>query len=346
MIPKLAATLVVAIVAQLVRGEQPATNPAPAATARPGWVIFDPTKDGFAYRYGPSFIVDGDGTIHAWFAAPGGKGDDGKSQWDWIRYRTSADGGHVWSKEVVTLKATPGSRDRQSVCDPGAIFFGGWYYLGVTAVEDPKGHDNEVFVARSRTPTGPFGKWNGTGWGGPPAPLLPFRSPADAWGLGEPSFVKVGDTLYVYYTEATHDGRGRKVDRTRVATAPATADDWPAHLTQRGVAFDRVQGEDSADVKYDDVARRFVAVTTADRMFPAAHVNVRASADGLTFGPPARVDGPVLSRCHNVGLSGTPDGHLLPDGKNFIAYAYGDGTRPDPSWAFWYTYLNPIDFQR
>ncbi len=53
-----------------------------------------------------------------------------------------------------------------------------------------------------------------------------------------------------------------------------------------------------------------------------------------------------MTRCHNVGLSGTPIGHLLGDGKNFIAYAYGDGTRPDPSWGFWYTHLNPIDIHR
>ncbi len=33
-----------------------------------GWDIYD----GGGYRYGPSIMVDDDGTIHAWFAAPGG----------------------------------------------------------------------------------------------------------------------------------------------------------------------------------------------------------------------------------------------------------------------------------
>jgi hypothetical protein len=323
-----------------------AVDTAPTVTARAGWVIFDPTKDGFAYRYGPSIIVNPDGEIDAWFASPGGNGSDGAHQWDWIRHRSSNDGGHKWSPETVVLKATPGSRDRQSVCDPGVILINGWYYLGVTAVEDPKGLCNEVFVARSKSPTGPFEKWNGSTWGGAPAPIFPFRAPPDVWGLGEPSFVLVDKTLFIYYTESSHDEKHHPINRTRVATAPGDSPDWPARITDRGIAFDRVKGEDSADVKYDDIGRRFMAVTTADRMGPAAHVNVRWSTDGITFGDPAKVDGPVKTRCHNVGLSGTASGHLLPDGKNFIAYAYGDGTRPDPSWAFWYTYLNPIDIHR
>jgi hypothetical protein len=318
----------------------------PKVVARAGWVIFDPTRDGFAYRYGPSFIVSPDGKIDAWFASPGGKGDDGKDQWDWIRHRSSADGGHTWSPETVVLKATPKSRDRQSVCDPGVIHLGRWFYLGVTAVEDPDGKCNEVFVARSKSATGPFEKWNGTGWGGAPSPVLPFRSPADAWGLGEPSFVRVGKTLFIYYTEASRDDHGHAIDRTRVATAPADAEDWPAHVTQRGVAFDRLGGEDSADVKYDESGKQFIAVTTADRMFPAAHVNVRWSSDGITFGQAVKIEGPIKTRCHNIGISGTDEGHLLRDGKNFIAYAYGDGSRPDPSWAFWFTYLNPIEIKR
>jgi predicted GH43/DUF377 family glycosyl hydrolase len=328
----------------LIAPAPPAAVPRVVATT--GRVIFDPNKEGFAYRYGPSIIVNPGGIIDAWFASPGGNGDDGNHQWDWIRHRSSADGGHAWSAETVVLKATAGSRDRQSVCDPGVIKLGDYYYLGVTAVEDPKGMCNEVFVARSKSPTGPFEKWNGKAWGGSPQPLLTFRAPADAWGLGEPSFVRVGKTLFIYYTEITHDDHGKKFERTRVATAPADADDWPAHVADRGVAFDRAKGEDSADIKFDEIGRRFMSVTTADRMGPEAHVNIRWSDDGLAFGDPTKLEGPVMTRCHNAGVSGTPDGHLLADDKNFIAYAYGDGSRPDPSWAFWYTYLNPIRIER
>ena len=287
-----------------------------------------------------------DGKIDAWFASPGGDGSDGKHQWDWIRHKSSADGGHTWSAEEVALKPTAGSRDRQSVCDPGVIKIGDWYYLGVTAVEDPKGNCNEVFIARSKSAAGPFEKWDGKGWTGSATPIFSFRAPADAWGLGEPSFVRVDQTLFIYYSESSHDDHGHKINRTRVATAPANVQEWPSHLTDRGTAFDRPDGEDSADVKFDQTSNRFIAVTTAERFSPKAHINVRWSDDGLTFGKPIKVDGPTMTRCHNVGISGTPDGHLLADDKNFIAYAYADGSRPGVSWAFWHTYLNPIKIAR
>jgi predicted GH43/DUF377 family glycosyl hydrolase len=300
------------VVSLLLCSTAHAADPDPRITARDGWVIFDPTKDGFAYRYGPSIIVNPDGKIDAWFASPGGKGVDNSDQWDWIRHRSSTDGGHTWSAEKVVLKPTPGSRDQQSDCDPGVIRINDWYYLGFTAVEDPKGMCNEVFIARSHSPTGPFDKWDGSKWGGSPQPILPFRKPTDVWGLGEPSFVLLDKTLFIYYTQNTRDQHGHKLERTRVATAPGDADDWPAHITQKRIAFERVKGEDSADVKYDEISKRFLAVTTADRMSPEAHVNARWSSDGFTFGEPTKVEGPVMTRCHNIGIAVRLEGICCP----------------------------------
>lgn len=92
---------------------------APASIiAADGWVIFDPAKDGQAYRYGPSMMINPNGSIDAWFASPGGKANDGSDQWDWIRHKHTVDGGKTWGAETVVLKATGGSRDQQSVCDP------------------------------------------------------------------------------------------------------------------------------------------------------------------------------------------------------------------------------------
>ena len=284
-------------------------------------------------------------SIDAWFASPGGEGEDHSHQWDWIRHRSSNDGGHTWSKETVVLKPTAGSRDRQSVCDPGLIKLGEFYYLGVTAVEDAKGMDNEVFVARSKFVTGPFEKWNGKQWGGSPQPILPFRDPKDVWGRGEPSFVRKDDTLFIYFTETSRAPDGKKTSCTRVATAPAEDPDWPAKLTVADACFKREDGEDSADVKLDLASGRFLAVTTSHRMFPGSYINVRWSDDGKIFGNPAKLTGPVMTRCHNIGISGNALGQIDRRMKNFISYAYGDGTRPAPSWAYWHTYLNPITFE-
>jgi len=312
--------------------------------AQPGWVIFD-AKQGGAYHYGPSLIINPDGSIDAWFASPGGPGPGGQNQWDWIRYRHSADAGRTWTPDEVVLKPTEGSRDCQSVCDPGAIKMGAWYYLGVTAVEDPKGNDNEVFVCRGAKPDGPFEKWNGTGWGGSPQPILPFRSPPDVWGLGEPSFVAKGATLFIYYTRNDRDEKGKPRSVTLVATAPANDPNWPARVVPMGKAFDREEAEDSADVKFDDTYGLFVAVSSAMRLTPRSHLNYRWSKDGIHFSGPGRITGPLMTFAHNMGISGTPDGHIDHAKKNFIAYAYSTGERPGVSWAYWSTYLNPITFK-
>jgi hypothetical protein len=321
----------------------------PAATNQPtvqikaseGWVIFDPTKDGQAYRYGPSIIINPDGSLDAWFASPGGRGPDGIGQWDWIRHKHSVGGGRSWGPETVVLKPTEKSKDRMSVCDPGVVRFGGWYYLGVTAVDNPPGQRNEVFVARSKAPTGPFEKWNGAGWGGAPEPIVRFTTPAEAWGAGEPSFVVKDKTLFVYYTWwVTENPDGPLLNQTRVAVAPADDPLWPGKLNYQGVAFDRVAGEDSSDVKYIDAFKTFVAVSSAQRMSAEAHVVYRTSTDGLHFSAPARVAGSLKPWCHNVGISGTPEGHLDLAQPNFLAYAFS--REPKVNWAFWYTEMHSI----
>jgi hypothetical protein len=337
------ATLLAALISTLLFPLHADSTPPFAIQAAPGWVIFDAKKGG-AYHYGPSLIINPDHSIDAWFASPGGRGPDGQHQWDWIRYRHSADGGRTWTPDEVVLKPTAGSRDRQSVCDPGAIRIGAWYYLGVTAVEDPKGHCNEVFVARAPKPDGPFEKWNGTTWGGSPQPILPFRSPPDVWGLGEPSFVVKGDTLFIYYTRTDRDPHGDVGSITMVATAPAHDPDWPAHVTPIGKAFDRQRAEDSADVKFDDTYNLYVAVSSAMRLTSSSYLNYRWSTDGIHFSDPSRITGALMSRAHNMGISGTPDGHIDHAETNFIAYAYSTGERPGVSWAYWSTYLNPIRF--
>ncbi len=308
--------------------------------AEPGWDTFAPSREQGGYRYGPSIVINPDGSIEMWCSSPGGKGSDGVHQWDWIRYRRSQDGGKTWTPEQIVLKPTEHTRDRLSVCDPGVVRFGGYYYLGVTSVEDPGGKQNEIFVARSKSPTGPFEKWNGSGWGGKPMPMIEFRSPEGVWGVGEPSFVVLGEKVFIYYTCHSRDEAGKTITPTLVATAPAGDPDWPGKLTLHGPAFARVGGEGSADVKYVDAAGRFLAVSVAGKFSPAAHIIYRQSSDGLHFGEPVRLDGAVMPRCHNVGLSGTAQGHLDLGAANLIAYAYSKEAKS--RWGQWHQHLNPL----
>lgn len=115
----------------------------------------------WGYRYGPSIMVHGD-ICEAWFASPG----DGYEA-DWFTYRHSEDGGRTWSEERVVMTPVPNSMDWFSVCDPAVFKYGKYYYIGYTSTVFANGGGvcNNGFVARSTSPTGPFERWCGNGWG-------------------------------------------------------------------------------------------------------------------------------------------------------------------------------------
>lgn len=298
-----------------------------------GWDIYT----GAGYRYGPSIIQNSDGSLDMWTCGPGGG-----SAWDYVYYKRSTDGGHTWGTEAPAIAPTPGSRDTFSTCDPGVIKLGSYYYLGYTSTEDSAGNVNQLYVARSLTPGSGYVKWNGTGWGGNPQPIVTYTGPSSGYGVGEPSLVEKDGTLFVYYTYL--DGTG--LSQTRLATASATNANWPGALTQRGVAIQREQGgnagfdlvEDSSDVKYVDSLGKFVAVAESNRLRNDSYTVAYESTDGLTFVPSVFTNIDKQNYSHNVGISGTPNGHLDTTKPNFVAFAYG------PNWAAWHLHLSPISF--
>ncbi|MBR6552674.1 MAG: exo-alpha-sialidase, partial [Clostridia bacterium] len=75
-------------------------------------------KQNYVYRYGPSLIRNADGSIDAFFSAPGIF-----DEWDYIFYRHSPDGGKTWTTEKSVLAPTPDSADFYSCCDPGVVKF-------------------------------------------------------------------------------------------------------------------------------------------------------------------------------------------------------------------------------
>ncbi|MBE6726520.1 MAG: exo-alpha-sialidase [Ruminococcaceae bacterium] len=303
----------------------------------------------WGYRYGPSIMQYGDGRIDAWFASPGAGGVEA----DWFTYRHSDDGGVSWTDEKVVLCPTPDSMDFYSVCDPAVIFIDGWYYMGYTSTifSHAGGVCNNAFVARSRKPDGPWEKWTGSGWGetretadengnpltlrwqGDPAPIVYYDEPWENWGAGEPSFVRVGDTLYLYYTWTSKDKDGVGFSQTRVATADLTAGErWPATLTDRGVAIRRPNGTcDSSDVVYVDGADKFLILCTDRRFTENSCLAVYESDDGLRFTRSCEVRAHVGEKCHNCGIAGGPDRHISLGGETVVGYAYGS------QWGYWGT---------
>ena len=314
-----------------------------------GWDVFSPSTACLPdYRYGPSMILNNDGSIDAWFAAPG----DGYNEFDWITYRHSDDGGLTWSSEKVAISPSPCSPDALSTCDPDVFYYDGYYYLGYTSTINRRGKGicNSVFLGRSVNPDGPYEKWNGSGWGGSPVPIIYFDSIEIGWGCGEPSFVVVDDTIYVYSTKDSYSGVPDRVRVTEVRTADITDPQWPGKLEFRGYAGVRNDtGEDSEyryrdsdswDVAYIEESQKFVAVSTNRRFKQNSCILYYESNDGIFFERVSELNTNVVARCHNCGIMADGSGHIKKDDPMMIGYAYGgsSGSR----WGVWSTRFAPL----
>ena len=295
-----------------------------------GYDIYQlPEDQDWGYRYGVTYLYNDDGSVDAYFACVGTI----SGEWDWISYRHSPDGGKTWTPEKIVLTPTRGSMDHFSNCDPGVVYFNGYYYLGYTSTLNETGACNNVFVARSKSPDGPFEKWNGSGWGGyEPRPIFYYNESYHTFGMGEPSFVELNGTLYIYYTNAAPSG-----EYTMVATADATDENWPATIRHHGVATKK--STDSLDVKYVEEWGKFIGIATGSRMGPASWLAVYESNDGLDFTLVDAVREGTLTHLHNAGISSRPNGHirLSEDADKLrVIYAHGEG------WGTWNTRVQSI----
>ncbi len=316
-------------------GDFPRSAPVPVGSAKlyvqmqaedAGRDIFRPCKNNPGYRYGPSMILNKDGSLDVWFAA-NGPGDIT----DLVSYARFFDGGKKRTRERIALSPTPQSEDQNWTCDPGVIKIGDYYYIGYTSTQDDRGIGNNVYVGRSKTPEGPFQKWDGKGWGIEPAPLVKYTGDPSFFGVGEPSFVLLDDTLYIYYSWCAENGA-----TTRVATADATDENWPATLVDHGECIPPKDQGDSTDVKYADAFGRFLAVFTEKRFSDDSYIAVWESFDGLKFRQSGFVKANTAKRLHNCGISGRSDGHIGAEDPVYLSYAYGT------NWGKWPTRLQKV----
>lgn len=296
-----------------------------------GTDTWQPSKLYGGYRYGPSMILNKDGSIDLWSAA-NGPGDI----IDLVSYKRLYDGGRQCTRETIALKPTPESLDQMWTCDPGVIKIGEYYYIGYTTTANSRGVDNDVCVARSKNPAGPFlEKWTGEGWGTEPVPLIEYTDNPECFGAGEPSFVLMGDTLFVYYSWVNDNAT-----TTRVATADATDENWPATLVFHGDCIPNKNSGDSADVKYSDEYGRFVAVFTEKRFTDESYVAVWESFDGISFRRSGFVKANTAAKLHNCGISGRADGHIGAGDPVYLSYAYGGAG--DGEWGNWSTRIHKV----
>ena len=316
-----------------------------------GYDVFTPGKDiNFDYRYGPSILLEDDGGIDAWFSSPADGGE-----LDWITYRHSDDNGKTWSNEKVVLSPDPGSRDALSVCDPDVFYHGGYYYMGYTStIDDTKqGLANSVFLARSSRPDGPYEKWDGEGWGGDPEPMIYYDGVWSGWGRGEPSFVVVEDTVYVYSTMDSYSNDDERIKSTEVRTADINEEDWPANLEFAGYALIRTDGPDDEGYEYDDCdsldvayleeSGRFLAVCTNRRLSDESCILYFESDDGRYFERVAELNDNICCGCHNAGIMSDGLGHIGEDDPVLIGYAYSGAD--NDVWGTWATRFAPVSVE-
>lgn len=300
-----------------------------------GFDVYAPVEGRWGYRYAPSIIYYPDGQMDAWFATPGNLGE-----WDWFTYKHSNDGGKTWGEEQIVLQPTPDSMDHYSVCDPGVIYFGGYYYIGYTStiVSTNGGINNNVFVARSKSPTGPYEKWNGSGWGGDPQPIVYYNESDDTWGAGEPAFVELDGTLYIYYTWSCQNGSFKYV-----STVDSTNENWPATMQFQGKAFSSDQG-DQVDVIYVEELGLFVGFQTTQRFTKQSGIQLWESVDGLKFKKGEIRKENIAQFCHNMGVAKRPDGHISLEDQGMIGYAYASGGNESNFWGKWATRFLFVDW--
>ena len=301
----------------------------------------------YGYRYGPTILINDDGSYDMWLASIGGFSLEA----DWITYQHSDDGEN-WTHEKSVLQPTGNSLDHYSVCDPGVIYFNGYYYIGYTSTTYYKmdGLYNSGYVARSKNPDGPYEKWNGSGWGGNnPVPIVKFDGwEADngaCWGAGELSFVVVDDTLYVYYTWRGLRDNFNQINQTRVSIADATDENWPATMEYQGFAlnYSSTDAQDSADFAYIEEYDKWIGVATVRTREDDSSIVVYQSDDGIRFTKVNELNTNVMVGCHNIGISKRLNGHISLDDDLLIGYAY---TGPSDSatyiWGKWNTRIQKI----
>lgn len=292
-----------------------------------GYDIYVPNGSG--YRYGPSIIYYEDGSMDAWFASNG----NNTTEWDYITYRHYD--GEGWSKEKIVLKPTKKSKDHYSTCDPGAIYFDGYYYIGYTSTENSSngGVENSLYVARSKKPNGPYEKWNGSGWGNKPQPIISYDENDGQWGIGEVSFVLMEDKIYCYYSYING------ASYTKLAIGDI-CENWPETLIDQGIVIEKTNNQDSCDVVYCDDYKMFIALCVESRFLANSSVAVYTSNDGINFSLVDNVNTNMKKYIHNLGISKKADGHIGGNDDLLLGYAYSN--TPKNFWGKWSTRFHNV----
>ena len=234
-------------------------------------LLFSPGTPGtdYWYNYCPTVMEESNGTRHIYYCTNKVKGN----VTDYIGYRVGtkqSNGTYTWSNESIVLSPTSGAWDSRHTCDPSIIKGKFTYnsvnysyllsYLGCSSSDSS---DNEVGIAVSQNPGGPFVKI--------PGQFRPF-TPVDStgstweWGTGQPSIVSIDKAGQVFFTYTIGDKNATRIvaetwdlsnlnspkqigNQVRISTSG---------LTQNDGSVDYVLN--NADFAYDPITQRMYMI--------------------------------------------------------------------------------------
>ena len=247
----------------------------------------------------------------------------------------------TWDKDSLVLSPVEGELDQVSAKDPSVIKVGGYYYMAYTGTFEKGGNGaNKVFAARCDKPDGIWEKWNGTGWGGKPAPVIDYTGDVEAFGAGQPSLVVKDNQIYLFYTY----GDAEDMANTNLAVAPAD-ENWPASLDQKGQVIDRgeasleLKNMDGASVKYIDELNCFQAIHAANREAINSCIVVWESTDGLSWTFKQKIYDNSRIFLTSPRYVADEQGHVKND-MHFSSYNFGQCTTKYKTW------FSPVEFAK
>jgi hypothetical protein len=211
-----------------------------------------------------------------------------------------------------------------------------------------------VYVARSLSVSGPWEKWNGSGWvvgESNPAPIIaprqftPVAPEEFVYGAGEQTVVvnPSGGLTMTYWDDTTCYPEYCPYEYT--VTSSGSVTEWSTPIRTNLTL-------NSIDMKYDKAAGQYVAVGIDPQISNVGVMYKYTSLDAITWNQKAVIGsvagGTLPNHPSNAGLSGDISGHLLPD-SNFIGYAadYPGSACPDVEtygdcWGRWDLYQAPF----
>ena len=222
----------------------------------------DPITENF-YNYCPSIMMEGNDTMHIWYCT---NKETGKVT-DYIGYRKGTlhkNGTWSFSEKMIALSPTADTFDSVHTCDPsvikGEFKYKGESYTYLMAYLGVKKYDctcNEVGLAVSNSPSGPFVKYEGA--------FCNYYESSDYgsdggnfWGYGQPSLVSVdkkGQVL-LFYTKGVKLGTFTCCEKWDLSNL-----DNPILLNEAKLADGgAIEVLNNADFTYDPITNRIYCV--------------------------------------------------------------------------------------